>query len=335
MSPLRTRLWFYGCASLGFSLYVAFATWMPGESYAGVPPIATLAQMELQERLRRHVDELANTIGVRNTEHATGLMAARDYIQSTLRPFAVGAATMHLEELGPEGEGAQNIIFEVPGPRNSPVIVVGAHYDSVGTSPGANDNASGVAAALEIAKFVSGRAMSKTVRVALFANEEPPFFKNRGMGSRVSAQNARRRGDRISAMLALETIGFYSNTDGSQKYPWPVGLLYPSRGNFLGFVGDLGSRTLVRTAIEAFRKNAPFPSEGAALPAMFPGVDWSDHWAFRQAGYPAIMITDTAIYRDPNYHRVTDTPDKLDYDALALVTTGIEAIVFQLAGSSD
>jgi Zn-dependent M28 family amino/carboxypeptidase len=153
------------------------------------------------------------------------------------------------------------------------------------------------------------------------------------MGSRVNADNARKRQEPISAMLSLETIGYYSDTAGSQHYPWPVGLLYPSRGNFLGFVGDLGSRALVRAAIASFRLAEQFPSEGAALPAFIPGVDWSDHWSFRQAGYPAIMITDTAVYRDPNYHRATDTPDHLDYERLARVTRGIEVVIRRLANA--
>lgn len=275
MSRLRVRLWFYGCVLAGLVISVAFSTWMPGDSYSGPRPNPTVAQKELQRRLRLHVEELATKIGARNAEHAARLNAARDYIQAALAPFAANAAALRLEDVGPQGAGAENILFEVRGPPQSPIIVVGAHYDSVHTSPGANDNASGVA------------------------------------------------------------IGFYSDRDSSQKYPWPVGLLYPSRGNFLAFVGDLGSRALVRTAIATFRKNVLFPSEGAALPATFPGVDWSDHWSFRQAGYPAIMITDTAIYRDPNYHLTTDTADKLDYDALARVTAGIEAVVRELASSPD
>jgi Zn-dependent M28 family amino/carboxypeptidase len=136
-------------------------------------------------------------------------------------------------------------------------------------------------------------------------------------------------------MVALETLGYYTDTPGSQQYPWPIGLLYPSEGNFLAFVGDLGSRTLVRRAIRAFREKAMLPSEGAALPSTFPGVDWSDHWSFRQAGYPAIMVTDTAVYRDPNYHQTSDAPENIDYQALAIVTIGMEAVVRDLAATGS
>jgi Zn-dependent M28 family amino/carboxypeptidase len=327
----RSRLLFYGAAASALIAYVAFATGMPGSSYAGARPEPTPEQRALGARLREHVEKLATGIGARNVERAEKLAAARDYLRSSLKPLETSAAHVELEDLDAAGGGAQNVILDVPGSQPRTIIVVGAHYDTCDESPGANDNASGVAATLELARVFSQRPASSTVRFVLFANEEPPFFKRPGMGSRMNAESARRRADRISAMLALETIGFYSETEGSQRYPWPVGLLYPARGNFVGFVGDLGSRALVRDAIGAFRRSTLFPSEGAALPATFPGIDWSDHWSFRQQGYPAIMITDTALYRDPNYHRLSDTPAHLDYDALARVTTGLEAVVRHLA----
>jgi len=304
---------------------------MPDSSYTGNRPAPTQGHTALQGRLREHVEKLASEIGARNVERPEKLAAARDYVRSVLQPLEVGAARVELEELDAAGGGAQNVALQVPGTRQAGIVVVGAHYDSCDHSPGANDNASGVAATLELARMFSQRPAASNLRFILFANEEPPFFKNPGMGSRTSAANARRRGDRITAMLAVETIGFYSDAPDSQHYPWPIGLLYPSRGNFLGFVGDLGSRQLVRESIRAFRSSANFPSQGAALPATFPGIDWSDHWSFRQEHYPAIMVTDTALYRDPNYHRSTDTTDHIDYDALARVTAGLEAVVRRLA----
>lgn len=335
MSRFRIQLWFFGCVALAVVSFALFATSMPGSSYRGARLETPPSLRESQLRLRGHVSQLSTGIGARNAASAAKLTAAREYIHSVLVPLASSTANIQLEKLEPEGEGAQNLIFEVAGRQPSPIVVVGAHYDSAYSSPGANDNASGVAAALEVASALANRPATNTVRVVFFANEEPPFFKRPGMGSRTSAQNARRRGERISAMVAVETVGFYTEQAGSQQYPWPIGLLYPSRGNFLAFVGDLGSRALVRRAIRAFRESTKFPSEGAALPATLPGVDWSDHASFRDAGYPAIMITDTAIYRDPHYHRTTDTAEHLDYDALARVTAGIEAVVRQLANGSD
>lgn len=304
---------------------------MPGHSYSGPLPPATSPLRDLQKRLRDHVALLAGTIGVRNVDRSGALTAARDYITSQLKPLETAARRVELEGVGVVGGNAENVILEVAGRQAKSIVVVGAHYDSCKDGPGANDNGSGVAATLELAAAFAKMPAKSTVRFVFFANEEPPYFKNPGMGSRVNADNARKRQDPIRAMLSLETIGYYSDAADSQHYPWPVGLLYPSRGNFLGFVGDLGSRSLLRSAIASFRLAEQFPSEGAALPSFIPGVDWSDHWSFRRAGYPAIMVTDTALYRDPNYHRASDTPGQLDYDRLARVTRGIEAVVRQLA----
>ena len=150
------------------------------------------------------------------------------------------------------------------------------------------------------------------------------------MGSRVYARRSHERGERIVAMLSLETIGYYSEAKGSQKYPFPFGLLYPSRGNFIAFVGNTRSADLVRACIHRFRQEAQFPSEGAALPGAIEGVGWSDHWAFWQEDYPALMVTDTAPFRYPHYHSIEDTPDKLDYERLARVTEGLEKVIRSL-----
>jgi hypothetical protein len=328
---LRSRLAFYGSILAVLVLCVLYATSLPGTSYSGALPPSTPQLRDLQTRLHDHVTALADAIGIRNVDRSKALTAAREYITGQLKPLETASRRMGFEGVGVVGGNAQNVIFEVAGRRAKSVVVVGAHYDSCEDGPGANDNGSGVAATLELAAAFARAPANSAVRFVFFANEEPPYFKNPGMGSRVNADNARKRQDPISAMLSLETIGYYSDAPDSQHYPWPVGLLYPSRGNFLGFVGDLGSRSLVRTAIASFRLAEQFPSQGTALPSGIPGVDWSDHWSFRQAGYPAIMLTDTAVYRDPNYHKASDTPDHLDYERLARVTRGIEAVVRGLA----
>ena len=132
-------------------------------------------------------------------------------------------------------------------------------------------------------------------------------------------------------MFSLETIGYYSDRPGSQRYPFPLGLFYPSTGNFIAFVSDLGSRALLHAAVASFRRQAGFASEAAAAPAFLPGVDWSDHWSFRKEGYPALMVTDTALYRYPYYHTPLDTPDKVDYERLARVVTGLRGTIGELA----
>lgn len=328
---VKSRLLFYGGVLLLLTALVLFCTSMPGASFTGDLPPSTPELRELRNRLEQHVVMLGSTIGMRNVARPVQLGAARDYIASALRPFETPARRVQLEDIGAAGEHAQNVLWQVTGSDPSRIVVVGAHYDSCESGPGANDNGSGVAAALELAASFSRAPATSSVRFVFFANEEPPFFKNPGMGSLFHARAAKQRGEPIAAMLSLETIGYYSRARNSQHYPWPVGLLYPSHGSFVGFVGDLGSRALVRRAISAFREAEPFPSEGAALPSHFPGVDWSDHWAFREIGVPALMITDTALYRDPNYHRPSDTPDQVDYDALSRVTRGVEAVIRRVA----
>src|SRR2546426_1113350 len=164
---------------------------------------------------------------------------------------------------------------------------------------------------------------ARTVRCVLFANEEPPFFESGGMGSRVYAAQAARRGDRIVAMFALETIGYYSDRSGTQEYPFPLGPFYPDRGDFIGFVGNLQSAPLVRRSIRVFRETTAFPSEGVAAPAWLPGISLSDHASFWLHRGRAIMISDTAPFRYPYYHSELDTPDKLDYAPLARVVAGV------------
>ena len=181
-----------------------------------------------------------------------------------------------------QGKTCSNLEAELGG-ASQKIVLIGAHYDSVFGSPGANDNGSGVAALLALARRFAGIHNSKTVRFVAFVNEEPFYFQSAEMGSFVYAGRCRERGDQISAMISLETIGYFSNRPGSQRYPAPgLGLLYPRTGNFIGFVGNVASRALLRTAIDEFRRQAQIPSEGAALPPMVPGVGWSDQWSFWQ-----------------------------------------------------
>jgi len=202
-------------------------------------------------------------------------------------------------------------------------------------SPGANDNGSGVAGVLALARAWAKREPSRTIRFVAFVNEEPPFFQTDLMGSLVYAKHCRDRGDKIVAMFSLETMGCYSSEKGSQKYPFPFGLFYPSHGDFIAFVGNTSNGDLVRGSVKTFRAQASFPSEGGAIPGNLPGVGWSDHWAFWQAGYPAIMVTDTAPFRYPYYHTAQDTPDKVDCDQLARVVDGLSKVLEELANGGS
>jgi Zn-dependent M28 family amino/carboxypeptidase len=236
------------------------------------------------------------------------------------------------ESFRSRGKPVRNIVAEKRGGgRAEEILLVGAHYDSVLGSPGANDNGSGVAALLELARLLADLPLTRGVRFVAFVNEEPPFSYTAEMGSVVHAKAARARGERIRAMLSLETIGYYSDAPGSQQYPFPLGFFYPERANFIGFVGNLKSRKLVSEALHAFRRHTAFPSEGAAVPGWITGVGWSDHWSFWQAGYPAIMVTDTAFFRYAHYHTAGDTPDKADYGRSARVVAGLAGTIADLA----
>jgi Zn-dependent M28 family amino/carboxypeptidase len=305
---------------------------MPGDSWSGPLPALSDAEQRSADRLRAHVEVLAGQIGERNVELPGALAAAAGYIRDTLAAEGYKVAAQHFTSLGHEVE---NLEVELAGSRlPDEIIVVGAHYDSVTGSPGANDNGTGVAALLEIARLLAGQDLPRTVRLVAFVNEEPPFFYGEEMGSRVYANRSRERGEQIRGMLALETIGYYTAEPGSQRYPFPFRFFYPDTGNFIGFVGNLGSRGLVRQAVAAFRASTAFPSEAVAAPGWMGGVHWSDHWSFWKAGYPAIMVTDTAPFRYPYYHSRADTPDRLDYTGLARVTHGLLAVIRDLAGGT-
>jgi hypothetical protein len=331
---VKRRIAFYGGLLVALILFGIYATAMPGAPHRGPLPEPSPEVISLAADLATHVATLSQTIGERRVGHGDSLSRAKDYLASVMGRIAErGRGHLRLEDVGAEGFHAMNVILELPG-ASPELVLVGAHYDSERGTPGANDNASGVAATLELARRLSEQHLAKTIRFVLFANEESPYFQTPGMGSLVHARGCRERGEHIDAMISLESLGYYSDAPGSQRYPWPVGLLYPDQGNFVGFVGNLGSRSLVRRAIGVFRESVRFSSEGAALPSKIPGVGWSDHWAFWQFDYPAIMVTDTAIYRDPNYHRSTDVPGNVDVLRLARVTLGLEKVIENLATRS-
>jgi hypothetical protein len=287
---------------------VACMVAMPGRSYDG-PLEFTSEERALAERLRAHVEVLAAT------ERNTDLERPARYIAAQLGEHRV-------QEFMSGGRLVRNL------ETGNGHVVVGAHYDTVPGSPGADDNASAVAALIELAR------LRLPARFVAFANEEMPYFHTNEMGSQAWAGAARTRGEKISAMLSLEMLGFYSDQPGSQRYPPGVAWLYPDRGNFIAFVGDIGARRLVRRATGAFRRHAKFPSEGLAAPALIEGVTRSDHWPFRLAGFQAIMVTDTAYNRNPHYHLASDTPEKLDYLRMARVTMGVAAVIKELANEA-
>ena len=330
--PQRTA-WRYGAlaallaAVSGVCIVIVSA--MPGRSFVGNLPEFGPAQVALRDRLAGHVNMLAGNIGERNLYRYPALEAAAVYIEDTLHSAGYEPAVQGFDV---EGFAVRNIEVEIRGGGlAAETVVVGAHYDSVRGSPGANDNATGVAAVLEIARALRDAAPRRTVRLVAYVNEEPPFYYTPAMGSRRHAERAAAAGERIIAMLSLETIGYYEDTPGSQRYPFPLSLFYPDTGNFIGFVGNLRSRALVRRAIASFRRHAQFPSEGVAAPGWLTGIDWSDHSSYWKVGYRAIMVTDTALFRCREYHTSADLPPVVDSDALARVVEGLVEVVQDLA----
>ncbi|MDQ2659363.1 MAG: M28 family peptidase [Verrucomicrobiota bacterium] len=325
-----------GFLAVGWVLLGAVSWWfmirMPGQSFPGRPPALTPDEVILRDELAADVQKLAGDIGERNAQHYPGLLAAADFIE---RSLAEAGLQPRRDGFELRGKRFENIEVEIGG-TGEEIIVIGAHYDSVFGSPGANDNGSGVAALLALARRFAGPAHARRLRFVAFTNEEPAYFQTEEMGSLVYAKRCRARGDRIAGMISLETIGYFSNEAGSQKYPVPgLQMIYPGSGNFIGFIGNLRSSALLRKALGSFRAVATIPSEGAALPAKVPGVGWSDQWAFWQCGYPALMLTDTAPFRYPYYHTASDTPDKIDYASMARVVRGMERVIARLANDAD
>ena len=303
-----------------------FGIKMPGKNISKAAPLSP-DEVTLREELRADVQKLAGEIGERNMWHYAQLNAAADFIENS---FSRAGLRPRRDTYEIRGQACHNIDAEISG-ANPEIILIGAHYDSVFGSPGANDNGSGVAAMLALARRFAGKTGKHTLRFVAFVNEEPPYFLSDEMGSFVYAGRCKARGDEIPVMISLETIGYFSDAPNSQTYPSPgLGIFYPKVGNFIGFVGNVRSRSLLRRVIAAFRKHAKIPSEGAALPAFIPGVSWSDQWSFWRNGYPAIMVTDTAPFRYPYYHSADDTPDKLDYDRFTLVVSGMEKVIEDL-----
>jgi Zn-dependent M28 family amino/carboxypeptidase len=334
MTPARKRLLIRMAVYSTLFLWIPLGLYscmipMPGKSHRGPLPPSTPKQADLAAALRRDVVELADKIGERNVEKYAALQKAADFIERELS--VVGKVSR--QTYPASGKDCDNLEVEIKGSKHpDEIVIVGGHYDSVFGCKGANDNGSGTAGVLALARILAKTAPERTLRFVAFVNEEPPHFRSEEMGSRVYAKRCRERDENVVAMLSLETIGYYSDAEGSQKYPSPLGLFYPSQGNFIAFVGNVGSRSLVRKCVRLFRERAQFPSEGAAVPGMLPGVGWSDHESFWEHGYEGVMVTDTAPFRYPHYHYPGDTADKIDYDRCARVVEGVEHILRDLAG---
>ena len=330
--PGRIALYILAILSLIIMSSLLAFMHMPGTSFRGPLPELTAQERYSAALLGRHVHALANDIGPRNIWTPPSMAATVNYLESTLGSMEY---TVKTQEFSAFDVISHNLEVEIEGTRlPEEIVVVGAHYDTVPHCPGANDNGSGVAVLLELARLLRASQPERTIRFVMFANEEPPFFSGPLMGSHNYAGRSRKLDENIVAMLSLETMGYYSDEPKSQHYPFPFSYFYPDTADFIAVVGNLGSADLVRKSIAAFRAHARFPSEGLAAPTFVRGIGWSDHHSFWRAGYPAIMITDTAFFRYQAYHTREDTPEKLDYERLARVTHGLAPTVMALAQRS-
>jgi hypothetical protein len=338
--------------------------------HRGPPPPEERRDL-LATTLAMHVHALATEIGPRSYLAPKGLARAEAYVARQLSAFEhppttrARRLTYRASELPAERRGHcvkptctpelrsqgevdatlpsiefANLELELRGrTRPNEVVVIGAHYDSDacesgGCNPAADDNATGVAAMIELARRFHATPLARTVRFVAFTNEEEPFFQTEQMGSAVYARQSLAPGEQVVAMLSLETMGYFSDAEGSQQAPWPTGTLYrlPTVGNFIAFVSDHRSEALMHTALDAFDATTRFPAEGILSYAWVPGVDWSDHWAYWRDGVPALMVTDTAPNRNLCYHKPCDTADRLDFGRMARVVGGLAGVVETIAG---
>lgn len=315
-------------------LFIGAAVWyaivFPLQPLTSALPPLTGAEHDLAARLRTHIEAVASR--PHNLHHVHDLEAAAVAIESALRRANLQPSAQVYEV---NGRPVRNIEVEFAPrtlDRTTPTLIIGAHYDSADDSPGANDNGTGVAALIELARALTAFSPKRhRIRLVFWVNEEQPWGKTPAMGSWRHAKALVESGERVAGVIALETLGYFSDRPGSQEFPFPFGWIYPDRGNFVAFVGLPGSRSFLRRSLSAFRAHAQFPSIGGVVPGFVPGADLSDHWAYREFGMPALMITDTAPFRNPYYHTPDDLPGTVDYESLARITVGLTRMVKDIA----
>ena len=280
------------------------------------------------ERLKAHVRTLSETFHPRDHQHPDNLERTAGYVAGALTR---AGGRVSSEPYSTGGASYRNVIARF-GPDSEERLVIGAHYDAAEGAPGADDNASGVAGLLELAALLKERPPRMRVDLVGFTLEEPPHFRRDTQGSKVHARALRTQGVKVRAMMSIETIGYYSNEADSQHYPVAaLKLRYPSTGNFIAVVGRTDQGALVASVHQAMSAASDLPVESLAAPRSLKGVDFSDHASFWDEDYPAVMVTNTALFRNPNYHTPGDTWDTLDYAHMAQVVQGVQCAVETLA----
>jgi Zn-dependent M28 family amino/carboxypeptidase len=314
---------------LFFLIYPIIRVKFFSSNQTGKPGNSNKAGLKL---LHQHVYQLSEVIGSRSVFEYEKINASKDYIETFLEDLGLEYI---LQSFQYRERTFSNIIVTLEGQKEpGEIFIIGAHYDTVFGTPGADDNASAVAVLLELCRLLKDYQPSKTLKLIFFVLEEPPTFKTKYMGSYVYAKTAKKNKEKINGMISLEMLGYYRDKKGAQLYPLPLmGLFYPKAPNFIGVVGDLKSRKLIKKVANSIKKGCAIPVEKLSTVKFVPGVSFSDHGSFWKMGYPAVMITDTAFYRNPNYHSINDTIDTLDFDQMAELLTGIKQAALELTSS--
>ena len=306
---------------------------MSGPVNHPIKPKLSASELSLREDLVRNVDALAGLIGIRHDLRPSSLDATVAHITRELEGLG---QTVDVQTYPTARWAAKNLVVEWKGQSDPDrIVVLGAHYDTVKTTPGADDNASAVAMLLSVCKALKERSFAKTIRFVAFANEEPPHFPGPTMGSAVYAKACRERGNDIYAMVCLEMVGYFDTAPNSQTFsdelPKVVKPLLRTTGDFIAFVSDIATRRQLRKFTKGFKSAVKFRTISAPVPKARDILWLSDHGPFWDQNYPALMVTDTSWFRNPNYHELTDTPDTLDYDRMARVAAGVAEGISRLA----
>jgi Zn-dependent M28 family amino/carboxypeptidase len=289
---------------------------------------APLSQAASAARLEQLVRKLSVDFPNRTFDNETRLEGAAVYVESQLSGLGLKVESQRFEA---DGRPYRNLIVKL-GPDTPEVMVVGAHYDVAGEQPGADDNASGVAGLVELARLLKGVPLRQRVELVVYTNEEPPFFRTPYMGSAVHARSLAQSGKRASLMLSLECIGYFSDEPGSQDHPVRLlNAMYPTTGNFISLVGFYQDGDIARQVKAAMKSASDLPVYSINAPGFVVGVDFSDHLNYWNEGFVGMMVTDTAFYRNKAYHTPQDTADRLDYRRMAKVVEGVRAVVMQHA----
>ncbi|MCX6996770.1 MAG: M28 family peptidase [Kiritimatiellaeota bacterium] len=271
-------------------------------------------------KLREHVEILSQRFHPRDWQHRDHLDRCADYIA---QQFGQAGAAVEFQPFTAGGHPYRNVIGRFPAGQG-PCVVVGAHYDACGEMPGADDNASGIAALIELAHLLGRQAPTSAVELVAYVLEEPPFFRTEYMGSALHAKSLAGDQARVRGVIVLEMVGCFKDERGSQSFPMLLlRLMYPSRANFIAVASRWDQGDWIKKVKAGMQGATDLPVYSIRAPAVLPGIDFSDHLNYWPYGFKALMVTDTAFYRNKAYHSPADTPDKLDYHRMAKVVVAV------------